>query len=142
MIKPLEAPTVDAYMDAYCERTAPGLLNEPLNAITNSSFLIAAWFAWFLAHRSGRRLSPGVLTLIWLSVSVGIGSGLWHTLPNGWTLLLDVVPILIFLIAFFWLYMRSVAHLPTPLVLGAIAAFLVATILAQRFGGVLHGMAA
>ena len=130
---------MDTYMDAYCERTAPGLLNEPLNAISNSSFLIAAWFAWFLAHRLGLRLSPGVLTLIWLSVSVGIGSGLWHTLPNGWTLLLDVVPILIFLIGFFWLYMRSVARMPTPLVLGAIAAFVVATALAQRFGGVLHG---
>jgi ceramidase len=130
---------VDAYMDAYCERTAPGLLNEPLNAITNSSFLIAAWFAWFLAHRMRLRLSPGVLTLIWLSVSVGIGSGLWHTLPNGWTLLLDVVPILVFLIGFFWLYMRSVAHPPTPLALGSIVAFLVATTLAQRFGGVLHG---
>jgi hypothetical protein len=32
-------------MDAYCERTAPGLLAEPLNAITNTSFLIAAWAA-------------------------------------------------------------------------------------------------
>ena len=69
---------MDAYMDAYCERTAPGLLNEPLNAITNSSFLIAAWFAWFLAHRSGLRLSPGVLALIWLSVSVGIGRPMAH----------------------------------------------------------------
>ena len=41
------------HMDAYCERTAPGLLNEPLNAITNSSFLIAAWFAWFLVTARG-----------------------------------------------------------------------------------------
>jgi hypothetical protein len=39
---------MDTYMDAYCERTAPGLLNEPLNAITNASFLIAAWAAYYL----------------------------------------------------------------------------------------------
>ena len=129
---------MDNYMDAYCERTAPGLLNEPLNAITNSSFLIAAWVAWFLAHRLGR-LSPGVLTLIWLAVSVGIGSALWHTYATAGTLILDIVPILMFLVWFFWLYMRSVAHLPIPLALGAIVAFLVASTLAQRFANVLHG---
>jgi hypothetical protein len=129
---------METYMDAYCERTAPGLLNEPLNAITNTSFLIAAWAAWYLAKRSGH-LSVSIQILIWLAASVGIGSILWHTLPNGWTLLLDIIPILIFLIWFFWLYMRSVAGMPTPWVLGAIAAFLVASILAQRGADVLHG---
>jgi hypothetical protein len=129
---------VDAYMDAYCERTAPGLLNEPLNAITNASFLIAAWAAWYLARRSGR-LSAGLQALIWLAASVGIGSMLWHTLPNGWTLLLDIVPILLFLVWFFWLYMRSVARLPTPLTVAAIVAFLVASVFVQRFAAVLHG---
>jgi hypothetical protein len=33
---------IDGYMDVYCERTGPGLLAEPLNAVTNASFLIAA----------------------------------------------------------------------------------------------------
>ena len=125
-------------MDAYCERTSPGLLAEPLNAITNSSFLIAAWAAWFLARRSGR-LSANVQILIWLAVSVGIGSALWHTYATAGTLILDIIPILIFLIWFFWLYMRSVAGMPTPLVLTAIAAFLVASTLAQRGADVLHG---
>jgi hypothetical protein len=125
-------------MDAYCERTGPGLLAEPLNAITNSSFLIAAWFAWFLAHRLGR-ISPGVLILIWLSVSVGIGSALWHTYATAGTLILDIIPILIFLVWFFWLYMRTVARMPTPWVLAIIAAFLVTSTLAERFAGLLHG---
>ena len=68
---------MDAYMDAYCERTGPGLLAEPLNAVTNASYLIAAWAAWYLARRSGR-LSAGVQVLLWLSVAIGVGSGLWH----------------------------------------------------------------
>src|SRR5215211_4158763 len=114
-------------MDAYCERTAPGLLNEPLNAITNFSFLIAAWAAWLLARRSGR-LSAGIQVLIWLAASVGIGSILWHTLPNGWTLVLDIIPILVFLIWLFWLYLRGVAGMPTPLVVVAVAAFLLASV--------------
>ena len=125
-------------MDAYCERTAPGLLNEPLNAITNASFLIAAWAAWLLARRSGR-LSAGLQALIWLAASVGIGSILFHTVPNGWTLILDIVPILLFLVWFFWLYLRGLARLPTPLVWAVIAAFLAASASAQAFGNVLHG---
>ena len=30
------------YLDIYCERTAPGLRNEPVNTLTNLGFLIAA----------------------------------------------------------------------------------------------------
>jgi hypothetical protein len=129
---------VEAYMDAYCERTTPGLLAEPLNAITNASFLIAAWVAWYLARRSGR-LPADIRVLLWLSVATGIGSGLWHTYATAWALLLDIIPILLFLVWLFWLYLRSVAGVPAPVAAAAIAAFLVATVLAQRFAGVLHG---
>ena len=53
---------MDTYMDAYCERTGPGLLAEPLNAITNASFLIAApllggalfWLDKAIAERRAR----------------------------------------------------------------------------------------
>jgi hypothetical protein len=129
---------MDTYIDAYCERTGPGLLAEPLNAITNASFLIAALVAWYPARRSGH-LSAGVQALLWLSVSVGLGSGLWHTFATGWALWLDIIPILLFLIWFFWLYMRTVAELPTPLAVAAIAAFLLASAFAQGFTHILHG---
>jgi ceramidase len=129
---------VEAYMDVYCERTAPGLLNEPLNAITNLTFLIAAWAASYLVRRPGRLLAD-IQILLWLSVSVGIGSILFHTVPNGWTLILDIIPILLFLVWFFWVYLRSVAGMPTPLAVAAIVAFLAASFAAQAFAGVLHG---
>jgi hypothetical protein len=54
---------MDAYLDAYCERTAPGLLAEPLNAITNASFLIAAGAAWVLATRTGQ-VPTGIRALV------------------------------------------------------------------------------
>ena len=60
-------------MDAYCERVGPGLLAEPLNAVSNISFLLAAWAAWVLANRTGT-LSAGVRALIALAALVGIGS--------------------------------------------------------------------
>jgi hypothetical protein len=40
--------SIFAPVDIYCERTDIGLLNEPLNAITNLSFFIAAWLLYRL----------------------------------------------------------------------------------------------
>lgn len=90
-------------MQSYCERTGPGLFDEPVNAISNVAFLIAAYLAW----RHGRRvggLGPGVMVLIGLATSVGIGSALWHTYATGWAMYLDVIPIVCFQVAFFLLY--------------------------------------
>lgn len=39
------------FIDIYCERTAQGFWNEPLNALTNAAFLIAAYCAYRLARR-------------------------------------------------------------------------------------------
>lgn len=125
-------------MDAYCERTGPGLLAEPVNAITNASFLIAAWAAWILATRRGCP-STGVGALVALAVMVGIGRGLWHIFATAGTLILDIIPILVFLAWFFWLYLRGVTGVSAPLARAAILAFVVATFAAQAFGGVLHG---
>lgn len=125
-------------MDAYCERVGMGLLAEPLNAVSNISFLLAALASWVLARRTGA-LSAGVRALIAMAASVGIGSILWHTYPTMLTLILDIVPILIFLIWFIWLYTRTVVGM-RPLFAGAsVAAFLLATFLAFPYSGVLHG---
>src|SRR5919107_5157920 len=116
-------------MDAYCERIGPGLLAEPLNAVSNVSFLLAAWAAWVLASRTGA-LSAGIRVLIALAASVGIGSILWHTVPTMLTLVLDIVPILIFIMWFIWLYARNVIGMRAPFAVASAAAFLFATLLA------------
>ncbi len=125
-------------MDAYCERVGMGVLAEPLNAFSNVSFLLAAWAAWVLASRAGV-LSAGVRALIALGASVGVGSILWHTVPNMLTLILDSVPILIFIMWFIWLYARNVIGMRPPFAAASAAAFLVATLLAFPLAGVLHG---
>ena len=33
-------------VDGYCERTGPGYWSEPLNALSNAAFLVAAWASW------------------------------------------------------------------------------------------------
>jgi hypothetical protein len=125
-------------MDAYCERVGMGLFAEPLNAVSNISFLLAAWAAWILATRTSV-LSAGVRVLIALAASVGIGSILWHTYPTMFTLILDIVPILIFIIWFIWLYTRNVIGMRAPFAVASAAAFLLATFAVIPLSGVLHG---
>jgi hypothetical protein len=127
-----------AILGIYCERTGPGLLGEPLNALSNASFLIAAWAALSLARGWGR-LSVGLRVLLALSVSVGIGSGLWHTLATPWAMVLDVVPIALFVVWFVWLYARTVLRMPLSLALASMAAFLGLSAYAQGFEAVLNG---
>jgi hypothetical protein len=122
----------------YCERLGPGLLAEPLNAVSNASFLITAWAAWSLARGTGRP-SVGFQVLIALAASVGIGSGLWHTLATSWAMVLDVVPIALFLIWTLWLYARTVLRMSLPLALASMAAFLGISGYAQGFEGLLNG---
>jgi Ceramidase len=125
-------------MDAYCERVGPGLLAEPLNAVSNMSFLLAALAAWILATRTGA-LSAGVRVLIALAASVGIGSILWHTYPTMLTLILDIVPILIFIIWYIWLYARNVMGMRSLYAAACAAAFVLGTFLALQYSDVLHG---
>ena len=125
-------------MDAYCERVGMGVFAEPLNAVSNVSFLLAALAAWVLAKRTGA-LSVGVRVLIAIGASVGIGSILWHTYPTMLTLILDSVPILIFIIWYIWLYARNVIGMRPLFAVACAAAFLLATFLALPFAGVLHG---
>ena len=125
-------------MDAYCERVGMGVFAEPLNAVSNVSFLLAALAAWVLASRTGA-LSAGVRVLIALGASVGIGSILWHTYPTMLTLILDSVPILIFIMWYIWLYARNVIGMRPLFAVASAAAFLLATFLALPFAGVLHG---
>ena len=80
------------YIDLYCERTAPGFWNEPINALSNVAFLIAAWVAWRALKASDQR---GIMdcVLIGLAACIGLGSFLFHTHANGQTELADIVPI-------------------------------------------------
>ena len=86
-----------APIDAYCERTSAAYWAEPINALTNAAFLIAA------AVMAGRLRGTG-LPLAWALVAIlaliGVGSFLFHTHANRLTALMDVVPILAFILLY------------------------------------------
>lgn len=87
------------YIDLYCERTAPGFWNEPVNALSNAAFLVAAWCAWRV-YAQRRRRDGLDLILIILAAAIGVGSFLFHTFATGWSELADVIPIWSFVAIF------------------------------------------
>lgn len=95
---------MDPALDIYCERTGPALWAEPINALTNLAFILAAWAVWRIYHRETRQ-HPQIRawdlpTLIGLLAIIGVGSGLWHTLATLWAQAADRLPILIFMHVF------------------------------------------
>ncbi len=86
-----------APVDAYCERTGPEYWAEPVNALTNAAFVLAAMvMAWRLR---GARLALGWAMVAVLAL-IGLGSFLFHTHANRLTGLMDVLPILAFILLY------------------------------------------
>lgn len=95
-----------APVDIYCERTSPELWSEPLNAVTNAAFLIAALAALALWRRSARTGDWPALALIAVTAAVGVGSALFHTVATRWAGLADVIPIGVFILGYLALALR------------------------------------
>lgn len=86
-------------IDLYCERLHEGLWAEPVNAVSNLAFFLAAAGAYALWKREGGG-DRFILLLIGLAVLVGIGSTLFHTFATRWGLFADTIPIAVFVVAF------------------------------------------
>lgn len=84
----------------YCERVAVGLWAEPLNAFSNVAFLVAA-VAALLVWRQCRPADRAALLLILLTAAIGAGSFIFHTVATRGAMLLDVVPIALFIYLYF-----------------------------------------
>ena len=92
-------------VDLYCERTDPSFWAEPVNALTNAAFLLAAAAAYVQWRRAGTRDWP-VLALILLTGIIGIGSFIFHTVATQGAELFDAVPIAVFIYAYLFFVLR------------------------------------
>lgn len=110
----------------YCERIGDHLWDEPWNAVTNGAFLLAAFAAYRLWRRAGGDDRPALI-LILLVGAIGIGSFLFHTRPQPWTLAADVIPIQLFAFSYFALALaRFVGLGPAATAFGTAAFFVFA----------------
>ncbi|MBN8543378.1 MAG: ceramidase domain-containing protein [Alphaproteobacteria bacterium] len=127
-------PNITNYLDAYCERAGDaGLWAEPLNAITNLAFIIAAYYA-ARALRGNHFKTHWDLWLLTLTLfSIGVGSGLWHLYATQETMLADVIPIGIFIHLFFYAALRRAFELSWFKSLMGVGAFIAVSYVAGKY---------
>ncbi|WP_209427225.1 ceramidase domain-containing protein [Pararhodobacter sp. SW119] len=93
-----------APVNNYCERGGPEYWAEPINAITNAAFLIAALV--MASRLRGQSLPLGWAMTVVLA-AIGFGSFLFHTHANRLTGLMDVLPILAFILLYIFAATRD-----------------------------------
>jgi hypothetical protein len=98
-------------VDFYCERVGTSLWAEPVNALTNAAFLLAAAIAFVHWRRAGARDWP-TLALIVVLVAIGFGSFAFHSLATRGAVYLDVIPIAVFIYGYLLLALRRFLALP------------------------------
>lgn len=125
-------------IDLYCERTSAALWAEPLNAVSNLAFLLAAAAAYRLWRGRGGEDHPA-LALIIVTALVGIGSLLFHTVANRWSLMADVIPIGIFIYGYLLLAFRRYLGWGLPAALVGLAAFAAVNTRANALWGAAFG---
>jgi hypothetical protein len=96
-----------AQFDGYCERVDLSYWSEPVNALTNLAFLIAALVMWPRV-----RGLPLARALCLVLAAIGVGSYLFHTHATVWAVTADVVPIVIFIMLYFFVALFHIANLP------------------------------
>lgn len=90
-------------LDGYCERVDPSYWAEPVNALTNAAFLIAAAVMWW---RCRGQDAPLARVLVGLLAAIGIGSYLFHTHATVWAVIIDVIPIILFALTYLYVANR------------------------------------
>jgi len=105
-------------LDGYCERLGPEYWAEPVNAVTNAAFLLAAVVMW-------RRTAgmPMARVLCAILAAIGVGSYLFHTHAQVWAAVADVTPILLFILVYIFVVNRDALGLGLWPALGATALF-------------------
>ncbi|MCL4675832.1 MAG: ceramidase domain-containing protein [Pararhodobacter sp.] len=103
-------------VDIYCERTSAAFWAEPVNALSNASFLAAAVWGGMTARARGVG-SPMVWVLIALAALIGVGSFLFHTFANRWSEYADTIPIWSFVALYVLAAMHFIGGMPVARVM-------------------------
>src|SRR5690606_31693242 len=95
-------------LDLYCERTDASFWSEPLNALSNAAFLVAAVLLARRARADGGRAPRDIDALAVLIALIGFGSFTFHTVATVWASLLDVLFIQIYIYVYLARYLRRI----------------------------------
>lgn len=119
----------NARIFGYCERGFdPSFWAEPVNALTNLSFMLLAVLAWReLARREGENGKPFRYFLVANVFCIGAGSFLFHTVATRWASFTDIGPIGVFMTAYLAYGLYRFLRLPVMAIPLALAAFVFLT---------------
>ncbi len=112
-----------AQIDLYCERTDWSFWSEPLNALTNLAFLLAAALIVARVRREEGRLPWDAGVLAALTALVGVGSFLFHTFATVWGAWLDVGFIGVFVYFFLARFLARIGGLRRIAILGGLVGY-------------------
>jgi hypothetical protein len=125
----------NTFVDNYCERLLPGFWDEPLNAISNLAFWLAAWLVWRRWQRmaftnlqlDSAPRSGDIKSLLVMLLLIGAGSFAFHTLATRWAGALDVLFIALYLHFYLAVYMHRALGLRWRIAWLGVPLFLVAS---------------
>lgn len=122
----LETPLQHFY--GVCERTSmDNIFAEPLNVLSSFLFFITA-FVIFRECKQNKEISSkwiiDIYVLTGLIFFIGIGSSVFHMVPNYYTELMDIIFIIAFINLFFLSVLKRIAYLKWFQVVVAFLAFL------------------
>jgi len=116
-------------MPSYCERIDASFWAEPINALSNLFFIIAALIALNVLRKSKiDNKIPSLILIVNLFI-IGVGSFLWHTFATPWSLIADVVPIFVFLILYVLFFVRYIIGYSYPKAWLFVGAFLLFSVM-------------
>jgi len=87
-----------------CERHSDSLIGEPLNTLSNGFFIIVAILIYRYYHRHPDLRGKWIWdihALTFLTFTIGVCSTIFHMHPTPTTELMDIIPIVMFIMLFF-----------------------------------------
>ncbi len=91
---------------SYCEHTAFYFTSQPLNVFSSAAFFFVAYLLFRMTPPSHPRFKRTGLLII-LTMFIGAGSMLWHSMEELWALIADIIPIFLFLFMFQYAFLRK-----------------------------------
>lgn len=122
----------------YCERIGESFLSEPLNLISNIAFFLSAFFVYRL-FKTKKVKGLSYWLLFFLLLLIGVGSTLWHSFRNPYTLALDAIPSFILLLSITYILFRKLLNNNLKALLLVLAFFLFQVEASYIFPQVMNG---
>lgn len=119
----------------YCEQgNSSAFWSQPVNALTNLGYILAALVIWCMLRREAR--APFSIRFVFpLMIVIGIGSFIFHTVSDQAAELLDILPIGIFVLSYLTSFLRWFYGLAWKQCLLGLVAFIVFAVVVAALVG-------